>query len=82
MVKGLNSDLIIRGRKFHVQTEDWGRENPFLVTKVFCDGAVLRTIKTPYTALTKTSLISKETLQMALAEQHQKVLNLLHETKL
>jgi hypothetical protein len=59
MVKGLNSDLIIRGKKFHIQTEDWGRENPFLVTKVFCDGAVLRTIKTPYTALTQTSMLSQ-----------------------
>lgn len=81
MVKGLNSDLIIRGKKFHIQTEDWGRENPFLVTKVFCDGAVLRTIKTPYTALTQTSMLSQDTLQMALSEQHQKVVNMLHTGK-
>lgn len=81
MVKGLNSDLIIRGRKFHIQTEDWGKDNPFLVTKVFCDGAVMRTIKTPYSALTKSNLISRETLQMAISEQHHKVVNMLHENK-
>lgn len=49
VVSGFNSDLQVRGFSFHVQTEDWGVENPFIVSRVFYQGAVLRTFKTPYT---------------------------------
>lgn len=46
MLAGHNSDIVVRGKKYHVQSEDWGLENPFLVTRVFCNGAVVTTIKT------------------------------------
>lgn len=48
MQKGYNSDLIIRGKKYHIQTEDWGRENPYIVSRIFLDGAVVKTVKLPY----------------------------------
>jgi hypothetical protein len=44
MVKGFNSDLVIRGKNYHVQTEDWGNANPFLVSRVFSNGAVLKNL--------------------------------------
>ena len=48
MLKGYNSDVSVNGNTYHVQTEDWGQGNPFLVSKVFRDGEVLRSIKIPY----------------------------------
>lgn len=48
MEKGFNSDIVVKGISLHVQTEDWGNKNPFIVTKVFSGGAVKATIKTPY----------------------------------
>lgn len=48
MEKGFNSDLTVSGVVYHVQTEDWGFENPYLVTRVYKSGAVVDSIKTPY----------------------------------
>ncbi len=48
MEKGFNSDLTVSGVAYHVQTEDWGFENPYLVTRVYKSGAVIESIKTPY----------------------------------
>ena len=76
MQKGLNSDLTVRGKKYHVQTEDWGRENPFLVSRVFRDGAVIKTIKTSHTeALKKGPIKDVEALQIAMKDQHHRVLD-------
>lgn len=46
--KGFNSDVIFRGLNFHVQTEDWGLDNPYIVTRVYQDGAIVRSVKTSY----------------------------------
>ncbi|HPI40931.1 MAG TPA: hypothetical protein PLJ21_09005, partial [Pseudobdellovibrionaceae bacterium] len=46
--KGFNSDIFVRGEKYHIQTEDWGNGNPFIVTRVYRSGAVIKTTKTPY----------------------------------
>lgn len=48
MEKGYNSDIFVRGEKYHIQTEDWGHRNPFVVTRVYRSGAVVKTMKTPY----------------------------------
>jgi hypothetical protein len=55
MQKGHNSDINVRGKSYHVQTEDWGSENPFIVSRIFCDGAVLKTIKTSHSEALKSS---------------------------
>lgn len=46
--KGFNSDVIFRGMNFHVQTEDWGFNNPYLVSRIYQNGAVIKSVKTPY----------------------------------
>lgn len=48
MEKGYNSDIFVRGEKYHIQTEDWGQRNPFVVTRVYKNGAVVKTQKTSY----------------------------------
>jgi len=76
MQKGFNSDLQVRGKSYHIQTEDWGQQNPFVVTRVFCGGAVLKTFKTPYAeALRGGPTNQAEAVRLALRQQHHRILD-------
>lgn len=76
MQKGFNSDLSARGKTFHIQTEDWGQDNPYLVSRVFCNGAVVKTIKTSYEkALREGPVNNSDAIRQALQRQHQQVMN-------
>lgn len=78
MQKGFNSDITVRGQKYHVQTEDWGLQQSLLVSRIFCNGAVLKTIKTPYETVLKTgSTQSEEAIKLALRRQHSTVIDTL-----
>ena len=69
MQKGFNSDVNFKGQKYHVQTEDWGYQNPYLVSRVFRQGAVLKTIKTPYIQILKETA----SLEQRLPQNHKEV---------
>ncbi len=76
MNKGFNSDLSVRGKKYHVQSEDWGSQNPYLVSRIFCNGAVLKTVKTPHeTALREGPVNQHEAIAQALQRQHQQIMS-------
>jgi hypothetical protein len=80
--KGFNSDVVFRGLNFHVQTEDWGLDNPYLVSRVYQSGAVVWSVKTPYSDVVGPGPISRfridsGTIRSALRHQHQKILDLL-----
>jgi len=76
MQKGLNSDVSVRGQSFHVQTEDWGDQNPFLVSRIYLNGAVIKTIKTSYEeAFRQGSVRDLSALQGALKKQHHRILD-------
>lgn len=76
--KGLNSDVEFNGRAFHVQTEDWGRANPFIVTQVFRSGKVVKQVKIPYSkVLPHAEKSAPSAVQAALQFQHQSILDLL-----
>jgi hypothetical protein len=76
MQKGYNSDIQVKGQAYHVQTEDWGAQNPFLVSRIFLNGAVVKTIKTPHEeALRNGAARAAEALQTALKQQHNRVLD-------
>lgn len=78
MQKGFNSDITVRGHKYHIQTEDWGVQNPYLVSRIFCNGAVLKTIKTPYDSVLRMgSVQSEEAIKLALRRQHTTVIDTL-----
>lgn len=78
MQKGFNSDITVRGQKYHIQTEDWGTQNPYLVSRIFCNGAVMKTIKTPYdTVLKLGSVRSEEAIKLALRRQHTTIIDTL-----
>lgn len=76
MQKGFNSDITVRGKSYHVQTEDWGSENPFLVSRIFANGAVLKTIKVSYVEALKNGPANQaEAVKVALKKQHHFVLD-------
>jgi hypothetical protein len=74
---GFNSDLSVRGQSFHIQTEDWGPERGFLVSRVFCSGAVVRTVKTSYADALRSGPVvnDAEAVRQALRRQHNRVLD-------
>jgi hypothetical protein len=80
--KGHNSDVIFKGLNFHVQTEDWGCDNPYLVSRVYQNGAVVISVKTPYSEVLGPGPITRlridaQAIRLALRDQHQKILDLL-----
>lgn len=48
MLIGYNTNIPYKGRNYHVQTEDSGLTNPCIVTLLYHQGAILRSIKTSY----------------------------------
>lgn len=83
MQKGHNSDIQIRGKAYHVQTEDWGAENPYIVSRIFCDGAVIKTVKTPHADAIRTGPVkNSEAIQQALKIQHHQILDQLMSGKI
>lgn len=78
MEKGFNSDVDFMGANHHVQTEDWGIDNPFLVSRVFKNGAVLKSLKIPYKNVIPIGHeTNNQAIRLALKLQHQKILDLL-----
>lgn len=78
MQRGFNSDVMYKGKTYHVQTEDWGRGNPYFVSQIFCGGAVVQNIKIPYTkVLPRKEMLTEKSIQLALETQHHSILDLL-----
>ncbi len=73
MVSGENSDLYINGHKIHVQTEDWGAEKQFLMSRVFKNGSVFKTFRLAYNKIEKADAdISRRS---ALLKFHQTIID-------
>ena len=43
MIVGFNTDIKHRGRVYHAQTEDKGKDNPLIETLVYTKGQILDT---------------------------------------
>src|SRR5918992_1851238 len=48
MISGFNTDVNYEGCVYHVQTEDRGKENPFLESLVYIGGTIVAKKSTPY----------------------------------
>lgn len=51
MLSGFNHNIKYRGKTFHVQTEDGGRESAQVVSHVFIGGVILDTTRQSYADL-------------------------------
>lgn len=75
-VAGENTDLILKGEKIHVQTEDWAENGFILVSRVFKHGSVIKTFKLPYDKINQVQI--DEYRQKALQKLHQYVIEKLY----
>ena len=83
MLKGFNSDLSVKGKSFHVQTEDWGEVNGAIVTKVFQNGAVLKSFTVKYDEFNHLGPVNQgESVKIAMRDQHRRILDLVHSGQL
>jgi hypothetical protein len=48
MLSGYNNNIRHRGNVYHVQTEDNGEANPWIVTHAYLGGAILATERSSY----------------------------------
>jgi hypothetical protein len=48
MITGCNTNVLYRGRQFHVQTEDSGRANPHIISHVYHGGTIIASEKSEY----------------------------------
>ena len=75
---GLNSDISVSGIQYHLQSEDWGAENQYLVSRIYRDGQVIRTFRRSYKeVLAEGPVSTSEALRLALKDQHLRILDLL-----
>lgn len=78
MELSFNSDVLFEGKSYHIQTEDWGEEKALIVSRIFVDGAVIRSFKVPYQEAVSTGQTKdKVPVKTAMNEQHQKIIDLL-----
>jgi hypothetical protein len=73
MIPGLNTNIDHGGIEHHVQTEDLGRENPYVLTLVFRAGAIVAREKVNYQdVLGKTA--SEADIKRFMEEQHDRII--------
>jgi hypothetical protein len=48
MITGCNTNVLYRGKQFHVQTEDSGRENPHIISHIYHGGTIIASEKSEY----------------------------------
>lgn len=72
MLPGYNHNIIHKGVTFHVQTEDSGTDNPFIMTHLFIGGNIIATKKTGYMDIIKVNDLEKIVADI-MKEQHKKI---------
>lgn len=73
MVPGFNTDVVHKGKSYHVQTEDLGRENPYILTLLYQAGAIIYRIKTNYLEVLGSNPNERQ-IRKLMERQHQQVI--------
>jgi hypothetical protein len=73
MVQGFNHNIKHKGKLYHIQTEDSGRDNPHIITHVFVGGNILASKKTSYADIVKADRL-EQIVRELMEEQHKGVL--------
>ena len=71
MIPGLNTKVNYAGAEYHIQTEDLGRKNPFVLTLVFRGGAIVAREKVNYLEALGEGGTDDE-LRSLMAQQHRR----------
>lgn len=78
MLVGYNQNINYKGVTFHVQTEDNGVKNPYIITHIFISGNIIATKKTSYMDIVKIENLEKvlrELMEDQQKEMVQKIQN-------
>lgn len=81
-LKSINCDVEINGYHLHIQTEDWGEDARYIVSRVYLGGQLLKSVKTGYSEIFGKHQVSLEKKKKALKNHHSKILDLLRSTQL
>jgi hypothetical protein len=73
MIPGLNTNVTHGGIEYHVQTEDLGRGNPYVLTLVFRAGAIIAREKVNYREALGEAAAKREIKQF-MQQQHQRII--------
>ena len=73
MISGFNTDVNYDGCVYHVQTEDRGKENPFLESLVYIGGTIVAKKSTPYSDHLEQGA-TDATIASLLKRQHQVII--------
>jgi len=73
MVAGFNHNVKHRGQNYHVQTEDFGLDNPQIVTHLFVGGNILASKKLGYADIAEAEDLPRVVREL-MEEQHKDVL--------
>lgn len=73
MLVGYNENVVHRGVTFHVQTEDNGIKNPYIITHVFISGNIIATKKTSYMDILKIENLEKVLRELMEEQQREMV---------
>jgi len=73
MVVGFNHNVRYRGEVFHVQTEDSGLANPYIMTLLYLGGTIISSKKTSYDDIIKMESLD-QVIEELMKEQHKGML--------
>jgi len=69
---GINENILYKGKMYHIQTEDSGLKNPFIVTNIFIAGVIVANEKLSYADIVKSDCVD-EVVKELLKDQHKKM---------
>jgi peroxiredoxin family protein len=69
MQPGYNHNIKYKGKVYHVQTEDSGKDNPTIITHIFFGGNILATKRSSYQDIAQNENADK-IIQEMMQEQH------------
>jgi hypothetical protein len=76
MIPGLNTNIIYAGDEYHVQTEDLGRQNPYVLTLVFRAGAIIAREKVNYQEIQHEAPPEVQ-IKRLMDQQHQRIIKII-----
>lgn len=81
MLTGYNTDFKFQGKIYHVQTEDGGKNNPYITSLLYHQGAILASRKTSYEDIIKADCL-EEVVRELMMEQHKQMIRDLMQGKI
>jgi len=76
MIPGLNTNISYGGDEYHVQTEDLGRQNPYVLTLVFRAGAIVAREKVNYQEIQGDSAPEVQ-IKRLMDQQHHRIIRII-----